>query len=101
MAARRATARLSKPARAERARSRLPGALLWSLKFADNLSFRSASVATHTHTSSPLANCPTTDSHCDGLGRTDTRDARAARRLMTINSVFIYDTKSHPCLPSR
>ena len=64
VAARRATAQLSKPARAERARSRLPDALLWSLKFAENLSFRSASVATHTHTSSPLANCPTTDSHC-------------------------------------
>ena len=69
VAARRATARLSKPARAERARSRLPDALLWSLKFAENLSFRSASVATHTHTSSPLANCPTTDSHCDGPAR--------------------------------
>ena len=68
VAARRATAQLSKPARAERARSRLPDALLWSLKFAENLSFRSASVATHTHTSSPLANCPTTDSHCDGHG---------------------------------
>jgi hypothetical protein len=69
VAARRATARLSKPARAERARSRLPDALLWSLKFAENLSFRSASVAPHTHTSSPLANCPTTDSHCDGPAR--------------------------------
>ena len=66
VAARRATARLSKPARAERARSRLPDALLWSLKFAENLSFRSASVAPHTHTSSPLANCPTPNSHCDG-----------------------------------
>jgi hypothetical protein len=48
VAARRATAQLSKPARAERARSRLPDALLWSLKFAENLSFRSASAATHT-----------------------------------------------------
>ena len=48
-----------------RARSRLPDALLWSLKFAENLSFRSAPVATHTHTSSPLADCPTTNSHCD------------------------------------
>ena len=32
---------------------RLPDALLWPLKSAENLSFRSASVATHTHTSSP------------------------------------------------
>ena len=64
VAARRATARLSEPARAERARSRLPDALLWSLKFAENLSFRSASVATHTHTSSLLAGCPTRNSHC-------------------------------------
>ena len=47
MAARRATAQLSKPARAERARSRLPDALLWSLKFAENLSFRSAGRDTH------------------------------------------------------
>ena len=52
VAARRAIARPPKSARAERARSRLPGALLWSLKFAENLSFRSASVVSHTHTSS-------------------------------------------------
>eukprot|EP01046_Picozoa_sp_COSAG06_P010932 COSAG06_NODE_611_length_13818_cov_9.629346_8_plen_83_part_00 len=38
-----------------RARSWLPDALLWPLKIAENLSFRNASVATHTHTSSPLA----------------------------------------------
>ena len=49
------------------AMQRLPGALLWPLKSAENLSFRSASVATHTHTSSPLAGCPTTLSHCLGL----------------------------------
>ena len=47
-----AIARPPKSARAPRARSRLRDALLWSLKFAENLSFRSASVATHTHTSS-------------------------------------------------
>ena len=34
-----------------RARSRLPDALLWSLKFAENLSFRSVSVVSHLVTS--------------------------------------------------
>ena len=48
VAARRTNARRSEPERAERARSRLPDALLWSLKFAENLSFRSASVVSHT-----------------------------------------------------
>ena len=39
---------LEQSARAGRARSqRLPDALLWPLKFAENLSFRSASVVTH------------------------------------------------------
>eukprot|EP01046_Picozoa_sp_COSAG06_P024539 COSAG06_NODE_2005_length_7867_cov_6.370895_9_plen_88_part_00 len=45
-------ARLSEPARAERARSRLPDALLWPLRFVENLSFRSAAVATHSASAS-------------------------------------------------
>ena len=61
---------------------RLPDALLWPLKSAENLSFRSASVATHTHTSSPLADCPTQDSHCPGPSACRRRGvpAYAARR---------------------
>ena len=47
VAARRATAQL--PASGRARSQRLPDALLWPLKFAENLSFRSASVVTHTH----------------------------------------------------
>jgi hypothetical protein len=45
-------------ARVERVWSRLPDALLWSLKFAENLSFRSASVATHTAVRAMMASLP-------------------------------------------